>query len=135
MHTKSLQSCPTLCDPIDYSPPGSSVHGILLARILEWIAISSSRGSFQPRDQSHMSRGSYFAGRFFTTELLEKPICMHVHTYVYTHVYTHTHTHTYTNIHTTSIQAMLIVLHIFHLQAYLFISHNESIRYYLSPIS
>ena len=34
------QSCPTLCDPMDYSPPGSSVHGILQARILEWVAIS-----------------------------------------------------------------------------------------------
>ena len=39
---KSLQSCPTLCDPIDSSPPGSSVHGILQARTLEWVAISSS---------------------------------------------------------------------------------------------
>ena len=39
---KSLQSCPTLCDPIDCSPPGSSVHGILQARILEWVAISFS---------------------------------------------------------------------------------------------
>ena len=42
---KSLQSCPTLCDPIDGSPPGSPVPGILQARILEWVAISSSRGS------------------------------------------------------------------------------------------
>ena len=40
--TKSLQSCPTLCDPIDGSPPGSPVCGILQARILEWVAISSS---------------------------------------------------------------------------------------------
>ena len=39
------QSCPTLCDPVDYSPPGSSPHGILQAGILEWAAISSSRGS------------------------------------------------------------------------------------------
>ena len=44
------QSYPTLCDPIDCSPPGSSVHGILQARILEWIATSFSRGSSQPRD-------------------------------------------------------------------------------------
>ena len=43
------QSCLTLCDPTDCSPPGSSVHGILQARTLEWIAISSSRGSSQPR--------------------------------------------------------------------------------------
>ena len=42
---KSLQSCPTLCDPIDGSPPGSSVHGIFQARILEWVAVSFSRGS------------------------------------------------------------------------------------------
>ena len=39
---KSLQSCPTLCDPMDCSPPGSSVHGILQARTLEWVAISFS---------------------------------------------------------------------------------------------
>ena len=43
MFAKSLQSCPTLCDPMDYSLPGSSVHGILQARILEWVAISSCR--------------------------------------------------------------------------------------------
>ena len=43
----AAQSCPTLCDPMDYSPPGSSVHGILQARILEWVAISYSRGSSQ----------------------------------------------------------------------------------------
>ena len=48
---KSLQSCLTLCDPMDWSPPGSSVHGMLQARILEWVAISSSRGSSQPRDR------------------------------------------------------------------------------------
>ena len=42
------QSSPTLCDPLDYSPPGSSVHGILQARILEWVAISFSKGSSWP---------------------------------------------------------------------------------------
>ena len=44
------QSCPALCSPMDYSPPGSSVRGILWARILEWVAIPFSRGSSQPRD-------------------------------------------------------------------------------------
>ena len=44
------QSCPTLCKPIDCSPPGSSVHGVLQARTLEWVAIFSSRGSSRPRD-------------------------------------------------------------------------------------
>ena len=49
---KSLQSCPTLCNPIDSSPPGSPVPGILQARTLEWVAMPSSRVSFQPRDQT-----------------------------------------------------------------------------------
>ena len=49
--------------PIDCSPPGSSVYGILQARILEWIAFPFSRGSFQPRDPSQVS---CFVGRFFT---------------------------------------------------------------------
>ena len=50
-----VQSCPTLCNPMDYSPPGSSIHGMLQARILEWVAISFSRGSSQPRDQTWVS--------------------------------------------------------------------------------
>ena len=47
-----VQSCPTLCDPIDGNPSGSSVRGILQARILEWVAISSSRASSLPRDRT-----------------------------------------------------------------------------------
>ena len=54
--------CLALCDPIDCSPPGSFVHGILQARVLEWVSISSSRGSSQPRDQTHVSSG-FFIGR------------------------------------------------------------------------
>ena len=50
------QSCPTLCDPTDRSLPGSSIHGIFQARILEWVAISFSRGSSRPRDQTEVSR-------------------------------------------------------------------------------
>ena len=50
VHTKSFQMCPTLCDPMDCSPPGSSVHGILQARILEGVATSFSRGSPLPSD-------------------------------------------------------------------------------------
>ena len=50
------QSCPTLSDPTDCSPPGSSVHGIFQAIVLEWIAISFSRGSSQPRDRNWVSR-------------------------------------------------------------------------------
>ena len=55
IHAKSLQSYPTLCDPVDSSPPGSSVHGILQERILEWVAMPSSRGSSRPRDQTCVS--------------------------------------------------------------------------------
>ena len=47
--------CPALCDPMDCSPPGSPVHGILQSRILEWVAISISRGSPWPRDRTHVS--------------------------------------------------------------------------------
>ena len=50
-----LLSCPTLCDPMNYSPAGSSVHGILQARILELVAIPSSGGSSRPRDWTHVS--------------------------------------------------------------------------------
>ena len=55
MCAKSLQLCPTLCDSMDCSPPGSSVHGILQAGMLEWIAISFSVKSSQRRDQTHVS--------------------------------------------------------------------------------
>ena len=48
------QLCPTLCDPMDCSPPGSSVHGILQARILKWVAKASSIASSWPRDQTHV---------------------------------------------------------------------------------
>ena len=57
------QSCPILCNPTDCSPPGSSVHGILQARILEWVTIPFSRGSSWPRDQTWVS---CITGRCFT---------------------------------------------------------------------
>ena len=57
----------TLQDPLDSSPPGSSVRGILQARMLEWIAMPSSRGSSQPRDQTHVSASPALAGVLFTT--------------------------------------------------------------------
>ena len=56
------QSCLTLGDPMDGSPPSSSVHGILQARILEWVAISFSRGSSRPRDRTP---DSHIVGRHF----------------------------------------------------------------------
>ena len=57
------QSCPTLCDPMDCNPPVSSVRGIFQASVLEWVAISFSRGSFQPRERTWVS---CTAGRRFT---------------------------------------------------------------------
>ena len=62
-HTEVAQSCPTLCDPMDCSPPGSLVHGIFQAWILEWVAVFFSRGSSWPRDRTRVSR---IVGRRFT---------------------------------------------------------------------
>ena len=54
-HSELLQLYLTLCEPMNCSPPGSSVQGSLQARILQWVAIPSSRGSSRPRDQAHIS--------------------------------------------------------------------------------
>ena len=62
------QSCLTLCDSMDCSPPGSSVHRIFQARVLEWVVISSSRGSSLTRDRTHISCVSFLAGGLFTAE-------------------------------------------------------------------
>ena len=70
------QSCPPLCDPMDCSLPGFSVHGILQARILEWVTVSFSRGSSRPRDRTQVSRIG--GGRFnlwATREALFNPCC------------------------------------------------------------
>ena len=66
MHAKSLQSCPALCNLVDCNPSGSSVHGILQARILEWVAMPSSKRSSLPRDQTCISYVSY-TGRHVLT--------------------------------------------------------------------
>ena len=72
---QSLSCVYLFMTPVDCSSPGSSVRGILQARILEWVAISFSRGSSQPRDQTWVSR---LAGWFFTTEPPGKPCGMKV---------------------------------------------------------
>ena len=74
MHAKSIQLCLTLNDPMDCSPPGSSVHGILQARILEWVAMPFSRGSSPPGMKSHLFCSPALAGRFFTTRATWKPM-------------------------------------------------------------
>ena len=70
----SLSRVQLFCDSMDCGPPGSCVHGISQARILEWVAISFSTGSSQPTDQTHVSCVSCTAGRFFTTEPPGKPV-------------------------------------------------------------
>ena len=76
MHTviesEAAQSCPTLHDPMDYILPGSSVHGIFQARVLEWVAISFSRGSSRHRD---WTRVSHTAGRCFTLWATREATC------------------------------------------------------------
>ena len=72
---KLLQSCPTLGDPVDCSPPGSSVHGILQARILEWVAVPSSRGSSDPGLELGSLISPALAGGFFTTNNTWEVLC------------------------------------------------------------
>ena len=69
MCAQSLLLCPTFCDPMQFNHPStsSSAHEISQARIMEWVAISSSRGSSQPKDWIHISWGSCIAGEFFFT--------------------------------------------------------------------
>ena len=74
------QSCPTLCDPMDYSLPGFSIHGIFQARILEWGAISFSRRSSHPRD---WTRVSLIVGRCFYRLSHQGSPNMEVNTYIY----------------------------------------------------
>ena len=70
------QSCPALCDPVDCSPPGSSVHGMFQARILESVPLPPSRGCFQHREGTCTSASPALAGGFFTTVPSGKPACL-----------------------------------------------------------
>ena len=83
------QSCPTLCDPMNCSPPGSSVPVILQGRILEWAAMPSFRGSSQPRDQTQVS---HISGGLFTSEPPGKPKNPGVSSLSLPHIYTSIHT-------------------------------------------
>ena len=70
---KVTQSCLTLCDPMDYNPPGPSVHGILQVRTLEWVAVFSSRDLPDPGIKPESSAPSALGDGFFTTVLPGKP--------------------------------------------------------------
>ena len=78
MRAKLLQVCLTLCDSMDRSPPGSSVHGILPARILEWVAMPSSRGSSRLWDRMVSLLSPALAGRFFTTSSTWKALLQYL---------------------------------------------------------
>ena len=93
IYVKVAQLCLTLCDPIDCSLPGSSVHGILQTRILEWVAVPVSRGTSWPRNRTSIS---CIAGGFFTS-WATREACTHrcacTHTHAHTHMLTHMHRH------------------------------------------
>ena len=96
------QSCLTLCSTMDCSLPGSSVHGLLQAKILEWLAIPFSRASFWPRDQTWVS---CIAGRFFTVWATREA---HMYIYVYVRVYMYTDTASQPYIYIASQVALLV---------------------------
>ena len=87
-----IKSCLTLCDPMNYSPPGFSIHGISQARTLEWVAVPFFRESYQPRDQTWIS-------------CIGRQILYHwatgksTHMYTYTQSYIHKHTCAHTHVH------------------------------------
>ena len=90
MHAKSLQSSPTLCNPMDCSLPGSSVSWILQTRILEWVVTPFSRGSSQPRDQTCISYVSYVSclGRRVLYQYchLQRPTILHFKTVMFSYL-------------------------------------------------
>ena len=78
LHAKLLQSRLTLCDSMDWSPPGSSVYGILQGKILKWVAMPSSRGSSWPRNWTVSHKSPALADRFFTTSTTWEAHKLHI---------------------------------------------------------
>ena len=84
-----------VCDPMDFSPPGSSVHGIFQARVLEWVAISYFRGSSRPRNQIHSSCFSCMdRWTLYHCATWEAHMCAYIYTYVCIYIYIYIHIHT-----------------------------------------
>ena len=127
---EAAQSCPTLCDPMDCSPPGSSVHGISQARKLEWIAVSFSRGSSWPRDQTRVSR---IAGRRFTIwatrealkeqKVLPKKIWLLL-------TFSAAHSKWSTNIHMKNRPMAFVIVTIYRMCNNTLLSSHKSLQYY-----
>ena len=78
IHVNLLQSCPTLGDPMDCSPPGPSVHGILQARVLEWVVMPSFGGSYQPRDRNCISVTPAFLADSLSLSHQGSPFSIHI---------------------------------------------------------
>ena len=96
------QLCLILCDPIDCSPPGSSVHGILQATILEWVVVSFSRVSSPPRDQTPVS---CIAGRFFTIWTTRET---YIYKYTFSYIYIYSATYIYIQLHIYSVTCIYV---------------------------
>ena len=127
-----------LCNPVDCTPPGSSVRGVLQARILEWAAFPFSRGSSQPRDRTQVS---HIADRFFTVWatstnfiivtylyfflVIALELDIYIYMYIYTHTHTHTHIYTHWNCHNFPTQWKVW-------EAYKIYLHLSYIIYYIS---
>ena len=117
----SVSVLSTLCNPMGCDPPDSSVHGILQASILEWVAISFSRGSSWSRNWTHVSCGFWIARKFFTTEPPGKPMCVYMCAYVYKHIHViHMYVHKHTYIHTYIICTYIYI----HTHAYWITPHS-----------
>ena len=105
VHAESIQSCPTLCNPVDCSPPGSPVHGVLEARVLMWVAVPFSRGSSLTQGLNpYLLCLLYWQEGFLPLAPPEKPYIFTL--YIYVHTYTHMYicTHTYRHPNPTSLK-------------------------------
>ena len=111
MCAKSFQSCTTIWNPMHCSPPDSSVHRILQARILEWIAMPSSRESSQPRDGTWIFKSPALAGGFFTASATwEAYIYLYIYNiYLYIYIYILLYI-TYTHLYTTSSLSIYLLI-------------------------
>ena len=118
-----LQSCPTGCDSMDCSPPGSAVRGVFQARILECVAMSPSRESSQPRDRTRSLTSPALAGRFFTTNATWEALC------------THAYLNTYYLCLLNSLKVSCMYPHILEYTLFMFVEFFENKLSMLGPLS
>ena len=108
-----VKSCPALCNPMDGSPPGSTVHGIFQAKILEWIANSFSRGSSWPKDWTLVSFiGKWILHQCATWEAHVIYVCIHIYVCMCAHSYVCMHAHSYVCVHAHSYACVRIHMYV-----------------------